>query len=225
MSVSAVRAQESWSTRIEAPQARYVPGSRSGCSWPAPAGCRGASAGTRGRPGHMTVITGTRLGIQHQRLLLDEGQEIGTLTGQRVSWMAPPTNTSDRPRRGSKRGLKDGVVVARLHELSNLLEESTLRCGAVVVCHGWCPRNGAPGGLSPSLAAHRRAPPPPGDGMPLCWRGTAARHRRSERGRLARQGKALTDMGPQSMEHCQDGGMTMQEKSKNHAIGFDEQSC
>jgi hypothetical protein len=32
-------------------------------------------------------------------------------------------------------------------------------------------------------------------------------------------------MGPQSMEHAQDGGIAMQEKGKNHAIGFDEQSC
>src|SRR6516164_3206281 len=119
--------------------------------------------------------------------------------------MAPLTNTPDRRRRGGTHGLKDGIVVARMHALSNLLEELTLRCGAVVVCHGWCPRNGAPGELSPAVTAPRRAPPPPGDGMPLCWRGTAARHRRSERGRLARQGKALTDMGPQSMEHAQDG--------------------
>jgi hypothetical protein len=48
-------------------------------------------------------------------------------------------------------------------------------------------------------------PSPSGDDMPLCWRGAAARHHRSEHRCLARQGKALTDMGLQSMERSQDG--------------------
>jgi hypothetical protein len=74
----------------------------------------------------MTLITGTCLGIEHQRLLTDERPEVAAVTGERVSWLAPPPDQSDLPRRGGKHRLKDGIVFARMDELSNLLEESTL---------------------------------------------------------------------------------------------------